>query len=208
MHSVINGAIDGLYRNALKPCPRKKKSIWVLKFAEVDIAHLHLKLRIHQVCTTHPRLNHSISMAEGSNYDYLFKVRLHSLQASSCLSLPSGSSYWWFRCWQIVRSFTTESCLCQLWYLETVGRRCYLFWIMLKIPPVLSRFTRNEFNLESKSTIGVEFATRSINLDGKVIKAQIWDTGQCYGLLSTPIFNRNIAGQERYRAITSASVLE
>jgi len=53
---------------------------------------------------------------------------------------------------------------------------------------LLSRFTRNEFNLESKSTIGVEFATRSIQCDGKVIKAQIWDT----------------AGQERYRAITSA----
>ncbi|KAG8966860.1 hypothetical protein FRC03_011181 [Tulasnella sp. 419] len=53
---------------------------------------------------------------------------------------------------------------------------------------LLSRFTRNEFNLESKSTIGVEFATRSINVDGKTIKAQIWDT----------------AGQERYRAITSA----
>ncbi|KAF3961773.1 hypothetical protein ACB098_06G126200 [Castanea mollissima] len=53
---------------------------------------------------------------------------------------------------------------------------------------LLSRFTRNEFNLESKSTIGVEFATKSLNIDGKVIKAQIWDT----------------AGQERYRAITSA----
>ena len=53
---------------------------------------------------------------------------------------------------------------------------------------LLSRFTRNEFNLESKSTIGVEFATRSINVDGRTIKAQIWDT----------------AGQERYRAITSA----
>ncbi|KAJ7849124.1 ras family-domain-containing protein [Mycena olivaceomarginata] len=53
---------------------------------------------------------------------------------------------------------------------------------------VLSRFTRNEFNLESKSTIGVEFATRSIDVDGKTVKAQIWDT----------------AGQERYRAITSA----
>lgn len=53
---------------------------------------------------------------------------------------------------------------------------------------LLSRFTRNEFNLESKSTIGVEFATRSIVVDGKRIKAQIWDT----------------AGQERYRAITSA----
>jgi GTPase SAR1 family protein len=42
---------------------------------------------------------------------------------------------------------------------------------------LLSRFTRNEFNLESKSTIGVEFATRSIRADDKVIKAQIWDTG-------------------------------
>ena len=29
---------------------------------------------------------------------------------------------------------------------------------------LLSRFTRNEFNLESKSTIGVEFATRSIEV--------------------------------------------
>merc|ERR1711945_46158 len=53
---------------------------------------------------------------------------------------------------------------------------------------LLSRFTRNEFNLESKSTIGVEFAHRSIQVEGKKVKAQIWDT----------------AGQERYRAITSA----
>ena len=29
---------------------------------------------------------------------------------------------------------------------------------------LLSRFTRNEFNLESKSTIGVEFATRWVLL--------------------------------------------
>eukprot|EP00300_Choanocystis_sp_HF-7_P039616 c592_g1_i1.p1 GENE.c592_g1_i1~~c592_g1_i1.p1 ORF type:complete len:230 (+),score=51.59 c592_g1_i1:44-691(+) len=53
---------------------------------------------------------------------------------------------------------------------------------------LLSRFTRNEFTQDSKSTIGVEFATRSIETDGKTIKAQIWDT----------------AGQERYRAITAA----
>lgn len=53
---------------------------------------------------------------------------------------------------------------------------------------LLMRFTRNEFNMESKSTIGVEFANRTIQIDGKTIKAQIWDT----------------AGQERYRAITSA----
>jgi small GTP-binding protein len=42
--------------------------------------------------------------------------------------------------------------------------------------------------MESKSTIGVEFATQTVKLDEKTIKAQIWDT----------------AGQERYRAITSA----
>lgn len=53
---------------------------------------------------------------------------------------------------------------------------------------LLSRFTRNEFNLESKTTIGVEFAQKTVSIDGKQIKAQIWDT----------------AGQERYRAITSA----
>lgn len=41
---------------------------------------------------------------------------------------------------------------------------------------LLSRFTKNEFSLESKSTIGVEFATRSIRVDDKVLKAQIWDT--------------------------------
>jgi Ras-related protein Rab-11A len=32
--------------------------------------------------------------------------------------------------------------------------------------------------MESKSTIGVEFATRSIAVDSKTIKAQIWDTGK------------------------------
>ncbi|XP_068741690.1 ras-related protein Rab-11A-like [Montipora capricornis] len=53
---------------------------------------------------------------------------------------------------------------------------------------LLSRFTRNEFNFWQSKTIGVEFGTRSIQVDGKTIKAQIWDT----------------AGQERYRAITSA----
>lgn len=42
----------------------------------------------------------------------------------------------------------------------------------------MSRFTRNEFNLESKSTIGVEFATRSVQVDSKTVKAQIWDTGK------------------------------
>ncbi|KAH0458352.1 hypothetical protein IEQ34_013667 [Dendrobium chrysotoxum] len=53
---------------------------------------------------------------------------------------------------------------------------------------LLARFSRNEFSLDSKATVGVEFQTRTLNIDHKTIKAQIWDT----------------AGQERYRAVTSA----
>lgn len=53
---------------------------------------------------------------------------------------------------------------------------------------VLSRFIRNEFSVDSRSTIGVEFATRTIAVEDKRIKAQVWDT----------------AGQTRYRAITAA----
>ena len=42
---------------------------------------------------------------------------------------------------------------------------------------LLTRFSKNEFNLESRATIGVEFATRTISTEtGDVIKAQIWDT--------------------------------
>jgi small GTP-binding protein len=52
---------------------------------------------------------------------------------------------------------------------------------------ILTRWTRNEFNLESKSTIGVEFTTRTVQINGKNIKVQIVDT----------------AGQERFQAITS-----
>ncbi|XP_055828417.1 ras-related protein RABA6a-like [Solanum dulcamara] len=53
---------------------------------------------------------------------------------------------------------------------------------------LLSRFARDQFQLDSKPTIGVEFAYRNIRVGDKLIKAQIWDT----------------AGQERFRAITSS----
>ncbi|KAJ6827671.1 ras-related protein RABA5a [Iris pallida] len=53
---------------------------------------------------------------------------------------------------------------------------------------LLARFARDEFYLNSKSTIGVEFQTQKMHIDGKEVKAQIWDT----------------AGQERFRAVTSA----
>ncbi|KAK4372189.1 hypothetical protein RND71_007573 [Anisodus tanguticus] len=49
---------------------------------------------------------------------------------------------------------------------------------------LLSRFSRNEFSLDSKATIGVEFQTRTLEIDHKTVKAQIWDT----------------AGQERHKS--------
>ncbi|XP_034918798.1 ras-related protein RABA4d [Populus alba] len=53
---------------------------------------------------------------------------------------------------------------------------------------LLARFARNEFTVDSKATIGVEFQTKTLAIHNKTVKAQIWDT----------------AGQERYRAVTSA----
>ncbi|XP_056458178.1 ras-related protein Rab-25-like isoform X2 [Gadus macrocephalus] len=53
---------------------------------------------------------------------------------------------------------------------------------------LMSRFTKNQFTLDSRATIGVEFSTKTTQLGEASIRAQIWDT----------------AGLERYRAITSA----
>ncbi|KAG4192494.1 hypothetical protein ERO13_A07G159800v2 [Gossypium hirsutum] len=77
---------------------------------------------------------------------------------------------------------------------EEEGGEEYLFKIVLigesavGKSNLLSRFARNEFDNNSKATIGVEFQTQVVEIDGKEIKAQIWDT----------------AGQERFRAVTSA----
>lgn len=47
---------------------------------------------------------------------------------------------------------------------------------------LLARFARDEFSLDSKATIGVEFQTKTVVIHHKNVKAQIWDT----------------AGQERF----------
>ena len=50
---------------------------------------------------------------------------------------------------------------------------------------MLARVMDNEFKLEHQVTIGVEFGSFVIKLDGKIVKLQIWDT----------------AGQEKYNSI-------
>jgi small GTP-binding protein len=52
---------------------------------------------------------------------------------------------------------------------------------------LLSRYTKNEFSTNTKTTVGVEFGAKKFEIDDSKIKAQIWDT----------------AGQERYKSITS-----
>ena len=53
---------------------------------------------------------------------------------------------------------------------------------------ILSRYLTDEFTLDSKSTVGVEFGAKKIKVNNLTVKAQIWDT----------------AGQERYKSITNA----
>ena len=53
---------------------------------------------------------------------------------------------------------------------------------------IMSKYIKDQFNITSKSTIGVELGTKILEIDNKKVKAQIWDT----------------AGQERYKSITSA----
>ncbi|KAH6836115.1 RAB GTPase-like protein A5B [Perilla frutescens var. hirtella] len=48
---------------------------------------------------------------------------------------------------------------------------------------LLSRFARDGFDHNCKATIGVEFQTQVVEVDGKEVKAQVWDT----------------AGQEQHR---------
>jgi len=52
---------------------------------------------------------------------------------------------------------------------------------------IMSRYLRNEFALDTKATVGVEFGAKKLEIEGFTIKAQIWDT----------------AGQERYKSIAN-----
>ncbi|KAN0032420.1 hypothetical protein ACTFIV_006314 [Dictyostelium citrinum] len=57
---------------------------------------------------------------------------------------------------------------------QSVGKSCLLF-----------RFIDNKFKSQSNHTIGVDFASKVIDIQGKNVKLQIWDT----------------AGQERFRSV-------
>jgi small GTP-binding protein len=53
---------------------------------------------------------------------------------------------------------------------------------------IFNRFIRDEFNMDSKATIGVEFSAKNVVVQDKIIKVQVWDT----------------AGQERFKALAKS----
>ena len=53
---------------------------------------------------------------------------------------------------------------------------------------LLLRFSDDKYRESDSSTIGVDFKVKQVELDGKQVKLQMWDT----------------AGQEKYRTITSS----
>ncbi len=50
---------------------------------------------------------------------------------------------------------------------------------------IMGRYTRDEFHPGNQPTVGVDFVSKSIQVDGKTIRLQLWDT----------------AGQERFRSL-------
>lgn len=60
---------------------------------------------------------------------------------------------------------------------SSVGKTC-----------MIMRYTDNQFTENFLTTVGVDFKVKELNIDGKTVKLQIWDT----------------AGQEQFRTITKS----
>lgn len=53
---------------------------------------------------------------------------------------------------------------------------------------LIERYCKNQWSNQTRPTIGVEFSTKTIEINGQQVKLQIWDT----------------AGQERFRGVASS----
>ena len=63
------------------------------------------------------------------------------------------------------------------------GKPILIFNILLKFQKnsvgktsLLNQFVKKQFSMQYKSTIGADFLTKEVNVDGTVIQLQLWDT--------------------------------
>lgn len=74
---------------------------------------------------------------------------------------------------------------------------------------LLLRWSKNEFKEQYAETIGVEFATKTLQIDGKLTKVHVWDTaGQERFRVLSPVYYRGAHGALIVYDITSASSFE
>ncbi len=60
--------------------------------------------------------------------------------------------------------------------------KTFLFSVNLGKTNLMQRFTKNTFNPESRSTIGVDFSSKTVPIGEHHVKAQVWDTAYVLGL--------------------------
>jgi Ras-related protein Rab-8A len=72
--------------------------------------------------------------------------------------------------------------------LQGVGKSCLLL-----------RFSEDQFTPSFITTIGIDFKIRTIDMDGKKIKLQIWDTAGAASLIALTIRSRTVSdNNDRY----------
>jgi hypothetical protein len=61
----------------------------------------------------------------------------------------------------------------------SVGNKELFINLVVGKTNLMQRFTKNTFNPESRSTIGVDFSSKTVQIGEHRVKAQVWDTVCC-----------------------------
>ena len=70
---------------------------------------------------------------------------------------------------------------------------------------LMQQYVNKRFNLHYKSTIGADFLSKELFVDGRNVLLQIWDTGAAAHFPSVfTLTLENLAGQETFRSLGSA----
>ena len=94
-------------------------------------------------------------MTTNRNYDYLIKLLLIGDSGKSLTHTPSPQD----------EGAISAGSFVDLCVFLGVGKSCLLL-----------RFSEDQFTPSFITTIGIDFKIRTIDMDGKKIKLQIWDT--------------------------------